>query len=142
MRKPTDNCHPAVFAYIFDTADDPVMSLVECGAKGLQLKRTVRFAALEGTATYSLRFDDSSLLMNSFWRLQRNRLLARFDQTSPKGTFPEHAGGEYFSLEMARVPAALIRFCQIAPPQEPARRRRRSRSCKAKSERDYSIDPG
>jgi alkylation response protein AidB-like acyl-CoA dehydrogenase len=47
-----------VFACIFDTADQPVMSLVECGTEGLQLKRTVRFAALEGTATYSLRFDD------------------------------------------------------------------------------------
>jgi alkylation response protein AidB-like acyl-CoA dehydrogenase len=47
-----------VFACIFDTADEPVMSLVECGTKGLQLKRTAQFAALEGTATYSLRFDD------------------------------------------------------------------------------------
>jgi alkylation response protein AidB-like acyl-CoA dehydrogenase len=47
-----------VFACIFAAADEPVMSLVECGTKGLQLKRTVRFAALEGTATYSLRFDD------------------------------------------------------------------------------------
>jgi hypothetical protein len=47
-----------VFACIFDTADEPVMCLVECGTKGLQLKRTARFAALEGTATYSLRFDE------------------------------------------------------------------------------------
>jgi alkylation response protein AidB-like acyl-CoA dehydrogenase len=47
-----------VFACIFATADEAVMSLVECGTKGLQLKRTVRFAALEGTATYSLRFED------------------------------------------------------------------------------------
>jgi hypothetical protein len=34
------------------------MSLVECGTEGLQLKRTARFAALEGTATFSLRFDE------------------------------------------------------------------------------------
>jgi alkylation response protein AidB-like acyl-CoA dehydrogenase len=47
-----------VFACIFDTAEEPVMSLVECGTQGLQVKRTARFAALEGTATYSLRFDD------------------------------------------------------------------------------------
>jgi alkylation response protein AidB-like acyl-CoA dehydrogenase len=47
-----------VFACIFETADEPVMSLVECGTEGLQLKRTVRFAALEGTVTYSLRFDE------------------------------------------------------------------------------------
>jgi alkylation response protein AidB-like acyl-CoA dehydrogenase len=47
-----------VFACIFDMADAAVMGLVECGTEGLQLKRTVRFAALEGTATFSLRFDD------------------------------------------------------------------------------------
>jgi alkylation response protein AidB-like acyl-CoA dehydrogenase len=47
-----------VFACIFETANEPVMSLVECGTNGLQLKRTARFAALEGTATYSVRFDD------------------------------------------------------------------------------------
>jgi alkylation response protein AidB-like acyl-CoA dehydrogenase len=47
-----------VFACIFATAEEPVMSLVECGTEGLQLKRTARFAALEGTATYSLRFED------------------------------------------------------------------------------------
>ncbi len=47
-----------VFACIFATADQPVMSLVECGTEGLHLKRTARFAALEGTATYSLRFED------------------------------------------------------------------------------------
>jgi hypothetical protein len=46
------------------TTDETVMSLVECGTKGLQLKRTIRFAALEGTATYSLRFDDVYLRKN------------------------------------------------------------------------------
>jgi alkylation response protein AidB-like acyl-CoA dehydrogenase len=47
-----------LFACIFDTIEEPVMALVECSAAGLQLKRTARFAALEGTATYSLRFED------------------------------------------------------------------------------------
>jgi hypothetical protein len=47
-----------LFACIFDTDAQPVMALVESGSTGLQLKRTARFAALEGTATYSLRFDD------------------------------------------------------------------------------------
>jgi alkylation response protein AidB-like acyl-CoA dehydrogenase len=47
-----------LFACIFDTGTEAVMALVESGSPGLQLKRTARFAALEGTATYSLRFDD------------------------------------------------------------------------------------
>jgi alkylation response protein AidB-like acyl-CoA dehydrogenase len=47
-----------VFACIFGTGEEAVMALVECSAAGLQLKRTARFAALEGTATYSLRFED------------------------------------------------------------------------------------
>ena len=34
------------------------MALVECDTKGLDLKRTARFAALEGAATYALRFRD------------------------------------------------------------------------------------
>lgn len=47
-----------LFACIFDIGTEAVMALVEGGSPGLQLKRTARFAALEGTATYSLRFDD------------------------------------------------------------------------------------
>jgi hypothetical protein len=51
-----------VFACIFDTGDEAVMALVECGVPGLQLKRTAKFAALEGTATHSLRFEDVMIL--------------------------------------------------------------------------------
>jgi alkylation response protein AidB-like acyl-CoA dehydrogenase len=47
-----------LFACIFDTGTEAVMALVECSVSGLQLKRTPKFAALEGTATYSLRFED------------------------------------------------------------------------------------
>jgi len=47
-----------LFGCIFDTGTEAVMALVESSTPGLQLKRTARFAALEGTATYSLRFDD------------------------------------------------------------------------------------
>jgi alkylation response protein AidB-like acyl-CoA dehydrogenase len=47
-----------VFACIFDAGDEAVMALVDRNTSGLQLKRTARFAALEGTATYSLRFED------------------------------------------------------------------------------------
>ena len=47
-----------LFACVFATGNEAVMALVECGISGLQLKRTAKFAALEGTATYSLRFDD------------------------------------------------------------------------------------
>jgi alkylation response protein AidB-like acyl-CoA dehydrogenase len=57
-----------VFACIFEVGNEAVMALVECGTSGLQLKRTAKFAALEGTATYSLRFDDV--------RLQENAILA------------------------------------------------------------------
>jgi alkylation response protein AidB-like acyl-CoA dehydrogenase len=47
-----------LFACIFEVGNEAIMALVECGISGLQLKRTAKFAALEGTATYSLRFDD------------------------------------------------------------------------------------
>jgi alkylation response protein AidB-like acyl-CoA dehydrogenase len=47
-----------LFACVFDTGTEAVMALLESDSPGLQLKRTARFAALEGTATYSLRFDD------------------------------------------------------------------------------------
>jgi alkylation response protein AidB-like acyl-CoA dehydrogenase len=46
-----------LFACIFDTGGEAVMALMESGSPGLLLKPTARFAALEGTATYSLRFD-------------------------------------------------------------------------------------
>jgi alkylation response protein AidB-like acyl-CoA dehydrogenase len=47
-----------LFACIFEVGNEAIMALVECGISGLQLKRTAKFAALEGRATYSLRFDD------------------------------------------------------------------------------------
>lgn len=48
----------ALFACIFKAGEEAVMALVRCSAAGLHLKRTAKFAALEGTATYSLRFDE------------------------------------------------------------------------------------
>jgi len=46
------------FGCIFDVDGESVMALVDCNAEGLDLNRTAQFAALEGTATFALRFRD------------------------------------------------------------------------------------
>jgi alkylation response protein AidB-like acyl-CoA dehydrogenase len=47
------------FGTMFENAADPshrMMAMVECGAPGVEIRQSVHFIALEGTATFSVRF--------------------------------------------------------------------------------------
>jgi alkylation response protein AidB-like acyl-CoA dehydrogenase len=47
------------FGTMFEDAADPshrMMAMVECGAPGVEIRQSVHFIALEGTATFSVRF--------------------------------------------------------------------------------------
>jgi len=47
-----------VFGAVFQVEDHQVMSIVACAAEGVRLTQDIHFVALEGTRTYSVKFND------------------------------------------------------------------------------------